>query len=488
MIARARNHKYNAWNEDGGDYTSSHYVIARAAKTWTVVQLCELDPYAGGSIDAGNAIRDICEQLFVLFLNSYNPSVFADRESYDQKQLAQAISEDFEIKELAHTYRDVARLALAKTGFALPDLPNRQKAFGISYGINKKSPLCTHGYDKILWTLQDVGDRWVFQRASCQATKSRCYFAMSGPGSNPLTLTIQGSQTEPKSDDEPLPGEVYVAIWEVMKPDKGPHHAPYFRLPNIGPWNNWHYANKIAFKLCWKSKSDGCWRAKYVQLKTIPKNIDNTTPGSNRSYAMGVALYAKFTRTAWENKPVFIPHFGKADILSTRVDHFNQKIEIKLVSEPLCTLPKIMFSTEVAREKMRQLGYLENVDATWQAFDWDWLKDGKYYADGIVPKHWYGQKVRKLCDRCHLIQRKTQMSCIPVGNSRHCTHCRLQGLPCSWTKLPNLYGNEWISITAVSPTGVVYNKSLADLVQLPVVKVATKGQKIDDPGFLIVED
>lgn len=172
MSARKTSHRNDSGNPKRDCYGGTHYTVARAANDWTVVQLAEFPSIVGGSQEAGTGLRDISEQLFVLFLGSYHPQVLSSRDTLEEESLEQAISEYLECKDLASKYRDIARMALGKTGFALPGKPNRQKAFGIHSGLNKQSPLNSRDrYEKLLWTVQDAGDRWIMHRSSLKLPK-----------------------------------------------------------------------------------------------------------------------------------------------------------------------------------------------------------------------------------------------------------------------------------------------------------------------------
>jgi hypothetical protein len=437
-----RNKEHLAGRKNPG--LSTHYNVAGNATIVQAVQLCELDEYAGGTKDAGEGLRDICEQLFVLFLDSYHPSVLRYQETYAQKNLAQAINEDFDFKNLARTYSEIAQVSLAKTGFALPGLRGRQKDFGTHSGINKESPMGMGSrYDKLLWTVQHVGDRWHMQRSSFVLSETRTIF-------NKLRFDIQ--LTAAGGIDTPQPKDTIFLSVDVMKQNAGGHRSPYVRCPTLGPFSNWDYANKVAFKIIWCSAKDNLLRRMYVQQKHMHTILEGkNTPGCSNLYAVGVALYAYFTRSHWEDKPDFVPNYGKADLLFIDTDMFNQKITTKIVVDPLVRLPKVEFAPQVARKRMRdELGY-QNVDGEWNP----------------LPANAIGSGTRFRCDAC--IASQDVHDCVRIGDSNLCETCKLMGLPCSWTSLKRRTERN------LNPT--------ADFYKLPMNEQATKAELIADPGY-----
>ena len=428
-----------------------HYTVARAAKTCVVIQLCEIRSMEGGSNENGVGLRDICEQLFVLFFGTYRASVLqtqaSDLSGTNLSAIAPAIVGDYRHRSLARAYTDIAKVALSKPefDFALPGKENRQKAFGIHSGLNKLSPMGTGGqWEKTLWTMEDHENKWIFHKAGCVIAPSAHLFER---GQLRILCPVKDG-----SVDLPAPGDTVYFSFECMKPTAGEHLVPYYRCQRIGIYKNWHFANKLAVKICWFSRTTRTWRTKYIQ-----KGTDTSSSAAGREYhyryGSGTALYAHLTRTHWEDKPDFVPDLGNADLMETRVDQFQQKIHTRITAGPLCRLPATTKSSPAAvRQKLKDMGY-DNVDADWPSLQ-------------QAPKRGVS------CDCCCI----RDVACTRDGGTRHCVNCQALGLPCSWTSDEKLLGKP-------KRNGPVWEKSFGDFVALPRNALAGQAQIIPDPGF-----
>jgi hypothetical protein len=430
-----------------------HYTVARAAKTCVVIQLCEIRSNEGGSNENGVGLRDICEQLFVLFFGTYRADVLqnqaSDLSGTSLSAIAPAIVEDYTHRSLARAYTDIAMVALSKPGFefALPGKKNRQKAFGIHSGLNKLSPMGTGSpWEKTLWTVEEHENKWIFHRAAIIATDKTVWFRRG-------QLSIKKA-VKAGSVDCPAPGDTVYFSFECMKPSAGEHVVPYFRCQRIGIYKNWHFANKVAVKLCWVSRTSPSWRANYIQKGTARADRMREY---GYSYNSGTALYAFLTRTHWKDKPESVPDLGVADLMQFRVDQFQQKILTRIVPNELCDIRALPAATKTSpaavRLRLRDLGY-DNVDADWPSLE-------------QAPNRGVS------CDCCFI----RDVPCTRDGGTRHCVNCQALGLPCSWTSDEKLLG------PGLKWEGPIGEKSLGDFFALPLNALAGQAQDIPDPGF-----
>ena len=233
-------------------------------------QIFEHDENEGGSPEAGAALRDIMEQVFIVLFGSYSTGAIKWSESVSQTNMEALVAEQFDDRELCTIYMSIAEAAFKKVDYAWPLRPDRQVPFGAHAGLNVTSPLGGEShYDKMLWSLTELEDRYVFQKASLllhtsKTGFSRVFTAPERKGSLKFAIALQ----LPSAEKNPRAGERYWASWEVMKEGRGEHPVPYFRNSRIGPYENWSVVNRLGFKIIWKQ--DDKWYARYLQMtKTV---------------------------------------------------------------------------------------------------------------------------------------------------------------------------------------------------------------------------
>lgn len=331
------------------------------------------------------------------------------------------------------------------------------------------------------WSVHHVEDRWVFLKDGFALGEHGLLFTAEGKNVKGETV---GFEVKTRDADGPQTGDTVHVCWELMKPAKGEHLVPYFRVPEIGPYKYWSVANKAALKYFWKSAKDGRWRVRYQQSTLATRFLNNQSESCLALYAHGIATYAFFTRSMWPEKPDFVPDFGRVELVEVKKDMSQQQMIASAVTGSLTILPNHGgIDLDVAAVQMRKNGF-EHVDGDWQALDFDWLCDPEYKVDKSG-----GMRGRKLCDYCLLCKENLNHSaCTQVattdGKDNRCLPCVLRGLPCSWTMLPKLFGNPAFQEEAFAHrSDPVYKKSVALLVLKAQNTAACTAHVSQDPGF-----
>lgn len=308
----------------------------------------------------------------------------------------------------------------------------------------------------------DRGDRWSFHRAPMKFNDKHKHVCDMGYSNHEgsKVLQIQPSKKEIK-DMGIRNGDEFYPIWEVIKPGHttspgvSTHPVPFFRLCDIGPYDNWHYANKVAFKLHWRSRKDGKWKTKYMQRDAQLHFVANcTAPGALVDYSYGVGVYCFFMRCRFPSAQPWTANFGQAKIITLTVNNFQQNITATHMATAGDVLEGPTFNPNVCRVKMEHLGLHRVNAATFKGFDWSWFTNRSVFKGGamLTPKQLTPYKGRSKCDYCFLSCRsalppnhKDTLVCTQVGDSNICDPCAKMGRPCSWTGIPYLFGrDDWL--------------------------------------------
>lgn len=499
---RQLGHDRSRDNPNEANYNFHHYHVARAARKCKTGQLFEQSEMEGGSQELAKGLRDLTEQMFILLLNTYSQKAMNWRERTLNKPIQQAVAEQYGDRELCIVYSEMAQLALQRSGFAQPGQPGRAP-FGAAGGLNYTSPLGgehTFDYEKTTWVVEDHGDKWVYHRSSFKLSAGENKLLFRSNQKAGYTFEISAAGGGVKTAFDPAVGDEIYTSWEVMKPGSNEHPVPYFRNPTIGCYKNWSFANKLGFKAIWKRKADGKWFARYYQQAQPGRSfINDTSRGSWSPYALGVALYAFFTRASWPDKQSFVPDYGRASLIEVKLDRLQQNIKVNIVTGTLARLEGPAFSLDVPRDQMKTYGF-ENVNGKFRGYTWDWLEDPNSYVGGKVPAPQIRGQMkarRKKCDWCWMASEgsATNYPCDQVPGTERCKHCVLRGLPCSWSSAPKLFGIEH-NTQGVRRDGVemekrsnpTYDHNRELLFKKPVNEEACTAREIPDPGFRDVKD
>lgn len=368
------------------------------------------------------------------------------------------------------------------------------------HGCNDTLPLSGENLDddeRNLWVRQDRDDRWSFHSAPLKFEGDDNVFQIQFRADGvPRVLHIRLTSEEMK-EMAIQDGDDYHIVCEVKKPGAGVHPVPFVRLCDIGPWSNWHYANKVAFKIIWKSQKDGKLKTKYLQRSARFRFVDNcTAPGALEDYSIGVGLYCFFVRCRFPLAQPWSADFGRAKIVDLTIDDSQQHTRVTHVETAQDNLSGKgpHFSADVPRVQMERLG-LQNVDGSWMGFDWGWLKDKSLWKDGKVlsAKLCRVFKLRKKCDFCFLAARSAfaetdaqTHDCERVDGFDICLPCNKMGRPCSWTGLPYLVGQEdWLEQTKdkrFATRGGIHIAAVRGLLNQTYASDALKVFEIDGDG------
>ena len=395
----------------------------RDARSIRWYKLAQHDVDEGGSDSLGFAMRDIMETTFMMIFSTMSVRVIAPT-ARNTPTLASDISLDFDDQNLAQMFTRIAQQAFGREGIILPRLP----PFGLHrYGCNYTIPLGGEGfadYERTVWTRKDNATNWSFHRPSLELQKDMRVTIMHyrDHSDKRPNLMIQPTSQEIKDMGIKV-GDEYFVVWEVQK--KGQHPVPFFRLCEIGCWSNWHYANKVAFKLVWRcarGPEAGIWKTKYVQRQARPRFVENcVAPGSLLDYSLGVGIYCFFTRTRFPRAQDWSANFGPAVIVTATVDNFAQKITV--ASADIALYERLTGPTldpRIARARMVRLG-LHHVEGPWQGLTFEWLSDRSLWKNGIIPepRSLRGYKGRKKCDYCYFSVRVRDklLSLIPLNTA-----------------------------------------------------------------------
>lgn len=400
MAERNGAHDRDCWNKNKSGFSGGHYTCAREARKIEVLQLCVHYVQEGGSDDAGTARRDLMENVLMLVFGTYSEYALKWREELtSRKSVEQAILSNYDSREATLLYWELAQTAFKMSGWTPCVL---RESFGVAGGLNVTSPFggeVFRDYEKLLWSRQSLPDRDIFHRSGRLMDKRGRVMHMQGRRQDAhgakVSFTHELSKQQRDDPSFPQTGETYWLVVEVMKPGHGIHEVPYFRLEELGCWDNYSSANKVAFKMIWCRNNK--WYTCYLQREQMFQTFDASKPGALHRYVMGVATYAYFMRTGWPNPPDFYVSFGTADVVDISYNNFNQTVDVAVLAQPLAELQHPQLNEDWVADKMEDLG-LQSVNGAWQSFDYGWTKDPAKAA--LIKTHRYKPKLRKICDSC----------------------------------------------------------------------------------------
>jgi hypothetical protein len=382
----------------------------RESQRWRWLKLAKHDRDEGGSAEVGKAMRDVMETTFMMIFGTMSARVMAPTLRNTSMLGADAVL-DYDDQEMAKLFTDIASEAFGKIGFTLPSVRSRRPPFGLhQYGLNYTIPLGGESadvYDRVLWCRQDVGKAFVFHRSPLKLRKDLHVFQMNYSNHDKRNLPLIIQPTAPEIKDMGIsPGDEYHPVWEIQKPGHDRHHTPFFRLCEMGPWDNWFYANRVGFKLMWRTKK-GIWQTKYLQRDARLRFVENcVAPGALLDYSLGVGVYCYFMRTRFPNAQDWSADFGIAKLVMATLDNFNQRIIVAHVAGACEKLVGPKLELEVCRRWMVRTG-LQNVNGPWMSFDFGWVSDPSCWKDGKVGAATSTRpyKQRKKCNYCYLGER-----------------------------------------------------------------------------------
>lgn len=524
-VVKARH--FSQRNATHGTFTKSearrkgknpHYRIAHAAQNKKVVELFAHARESGGTLKQGDLIRDVTEQMFLLIFDAYSEYVLKDSdEPEDTVDAVSKVSATADAAVTAKTLIELAKGVAKATGFKIGSVRSKH---GEVHGLCLQSPMYASDTiaDSTRWVRLELPDRYSFKRRSYTAQPPDKEARKATKSNKP----DKAAKTDDDGEDDGLNNLMVTIIWgtlfgkkvsikilvpedaanglvngttvyitfEVMK--AGQHPVPYFQLPDVGPFNYWYpscnekephvnWGNSIGLSVKWQN-AKGEWLEKYEQLvhpghEYRQYYFKTAHGGSLTRFVNAVALYAYLMRGRFTDLPDFVPDLTVAQVIIPVIDHFKQRIELKLDDSPVRPLKPILFNMQAAANYMQKVLKLENVGGTFNKFN---NLEGRISADRLLkagnPRKPANSvqsiKGRKICDSCFFaraVSISTDTSvhqrilitsqvfrsmpqsatalyhCNKVEGSESCGACVQWGRPCSWSYITDVLGDDWLA-------------------------------------------
>lgn len=356
-------------------------------------ELCEMYPICITSSDS--MTMAIGEQLLISVTGSYGYLIkdFVSTAATTGQPAMQNLVKTLSNRRIGKLMIEIAAPVFSTVGWVpLCDRPS----FGVSRALNYMSPLADKGaeMEKLLWIrTEEPGVKQTFHRPACNikdvnnqrfitVLAGREYADVVNPNSTSksrVTYTLRKDEdfANPSKDVK----EVYV-VYEIQL--NGPHPVPWARLPEVGCYSDWHWANHLGMRLEWEDK--GQWYTRNVQKKE-KGFMDTDDPGCIRAYAEAMGIIRYLQQVDQEGPRGWDITYGLARVKHLHWDHLNQTARLQEVSPSGKSLkPAVMRPFKDIVRDIQNLG-ARGVNANWRA----WPKDGSM-TDGPTRK----------CDGCYI--------------------------------------------------------------------------------------
>lgn len=424
---RFNDHNSNTWNTQGDAYHYEHYRIARLARDSTMVALCILN-------EQDTETLRFAEQCFDLLLESYSDDVLcidADLLEFD------GVPEQFERIQVATLLSRVAQQAQSQSQW--PGGRTRP-SFGVTQGLNKNSPVAERGRgEKVLWFkveshLQGFGRIIEYQKSTTH--KATALTNRVGADSvrvfslHPESLTATGKKTTKnllisgQSSIRPAGGTEIRIVFEFV-PTGERHPRCWTRLPKIGCYKDWNFANSFAIRAEWTDE-DSNTQIAYLQDSVWESVEKNDGEGTHSTYAWGIAFHRYFNRYLPKYSRDWDKSFGFARVRAVTFDHMTQTYTIGNELGPRTG------SVPSNGRKPR-----DQIEAELTSFGFTGMGRWRNFS---APHHYHrGDR----CDYCFLYMhrhgRQGDRVCVQRPGDQNCERCyKLWGRPCSWSRREHL--------------------------------------------------
>ena len=294
--------------------------------------------------------------------------------------------------------------------------------------------IASDDFESILWTMMEYPDRWVYYRSPYQASP--------GAGVNVLftkdVLTHDNKETVfeiRRGGDHPLPptgASIHFSV-EIMK--SGRHSLAFSRLPDLGIWDNWSDANKIALHTRWKEGDQ--WYSFYLQHDQDYLRVQDPTELGSIGVYMDMINFRNYLERKTFTTPLpWATVWGIARVKQIHYDFLNQTI--RLIDPPTPSPPIV--PTPIRMEvKLR---------ADYEALGI--INYGKLKTDPSIDFHALNRPRAKICDICYILSTRHEYHpegyngpgdhsaagpCITEGGNQSCTHCHSWGHKCTFSNL-----------------------------------------------------
>ena len=382
-LQRHRTHQSAINRDDPGH----HYATARLAKECAMIVICR---------GIHSASLDIAEQVFMLLLQTYQPSVLKfqleDAGLTNEQNILERSAKMINMNEHATLLTRCANEVFKSTRW--PGGVERE-SFRASNGLNMSSPLAEVARIKRQpWARIEIpGAMTLYHGPAFSALYSTgsviaCFRLIYGGRELSFHLKNQPGVY-------PEPGQKVYTIVE-MTHDGSPHHLAWAgNLPTVGPMEDWDLARSFAVRLEWEMKDGTGWRSVYSR-RDFKSFVDHDAVGSFKAYADAIALLRYLKREEINNRPSWVSTFGLASVRDIKFDHMKQEVHITALHQTTKVDPPQLRSQQAIMDELESLGINISGSANTGPSRYPWRS--------WLTKNQLGGPPRRTCDTHYVIR------------------------------------------------------------------------------------
>ena len=327
---------------DGGVSAAS----VRAAKSICMLKVCVLteDPL----------VLTFAEQLITLVVATYQKKV---TQLDVEEASTPADAENVVVKHLPVKLAGTLLTRVAKSVFGQLDFqPLCERArFNAPVGLNWDSPLYDVTRARTQWvrTVQP-GVMEAYHRGGLDAYmegKTMQVTPFNGrsydDAAHNFKVNCYPGEPRPEKDS------ILFVVCEIMTNGQA-HHTPWARLPAVGPWSDWEYANRFGVRIEWQENDK--WYQRYCQSSNT-RQFQSGDPGAFMNYAIATGALRYFQGVGLNNPRGWDINYGTTRIKDLVLDHFTQTLTVKhLVRQTRNMQRPTLKSMDAVGNELRQLG------------------------------------------------------------------------------------------------------------------------------------
>lgn len=352
---------------------SMQAISVRQSKSCQMYILCKT---------AGSGLYfQLIEQIMILIMGTYGYKItqWIEDIKNNESMAVDDVVRKMNGMESAKLLLDIANSVFRDVGWT--PLCSRP-SFGISRVLNYESPLRGGPHiDKILWMLTvQPGVKSSYRRSALTATTSTSTPSIHFLNGNtyeaayPRINKEHSTQTIYFRRDESYPStkaEVTI-VFEIMH-NNAPHPYTWARLPDFGPYSDWHIANTLAIRIEWQEQ--GQWKYRYIQ-KIERAFMKTDDPGCLRAYSEAMGYIRYLQQVNQERPRGWDMTFGLARVKQVIVDHMTQTVHVQELTPSGRSMPAVTMKTrQDLGNDIRLLG-AQNVNIPWPA-DFSLVRSGR---------------------------------------------------------------------------------------------------------------